>query len=144
MKKMGLLPLVILLCLSNWAIAQEKEEKQEERLSYYEKRGQKDASYEQALEMNSEEDEEDFWQDQSQYEKDLKKRDKKAYKAYMKGKKDAYAEHAAHCDRHCHHSSQYYHHTHFYYTYNRNYYPSRTAVRTNVRVAAPSLRVGIF
>ena len=144
MKRLALLIMVMLLGLSNMTMAQENEENANDKKSYYEKRGEEDAKYEQSLEMTNEEDEEDFWQDQKQYEKDLKKRDKKAYEAYMQGKKDAYAEHAQHCANHCQHSEHYYTHTHFYYSYHRTYYPRRSGVNTNIRLGSPSIRVGIF
>lgn len=117
--------------------------------TYYEQRALEDAKYEQEFAAETEADEKEFWDDQKQYEKDLKKRDRKAYRAYMKGKKDAYAEHYEHCDNHCHHSDHYYSHaTFYYYGYNdRRYYrqsPRGTSVRTNVRLSTPRVRVGIL
>lgn len=127
--------------------AQEAPEQQEDKLTYYEQRAKQDAEYEQSLVLEKEEDEADFWSDQKQYEKDLKARDKKAYKAYMKGKRDAYAEHEAHCGHHCGHSDYYHHHAHFYYSYHNTYYrnPSRRAtLGTRVMLGSPSIRVGLF
>ncbi|MBT8238276.1 MAG: hypothetical protein HKP38_01045 [Croceitalea sp.] len=127
--------------------AQEEPKQQEDKSSYYEQRAKQDAEYEQSLALDKEADEADFWADQKQYEKDLKARDKKAYKAYMKGKRDAYAEHEAHCGDHCGHSDYYHHHAHFYYTYHSNYYrsPSRRAtLGTRVKIGTPNLRVGLF
>ena len=117
---------------------------EEEKLSYYEQRALEDAKYEQNLTLDNVDDEVDFWEDQRNYEQELKKRDKKAYKAYMKSKRDAYMAHREHCDHSCHHSDHYYHHTHFYYSYERTYYPRRTGVRTGVRISTPNVRVGLF
>jgi len=130
-----------LLSFSGTLLAQEEKE---DKLTYYEQRAAEDAKYEQSLAVQNEEDEEDFWQDQKQYEKDLKRRDRKAYKAYMKGKRDAYAEHEVHCNSHCHHSDRYYYHTTFYYSYQRNYYPRQSTFGTSIGIKAPSVRVGIF
>ena len=144
MKKMNFLIALVVLFSLTTVVAQEEKVEKKDKLSYYEDRGAQDASYEQSLEVEKEE-EADFWKGQEQYEKDLKKRDRKAYRAYMKGKSDAYAEHAAHCDSHCHHSDYYHHHTTYYYSYQRNYYPRRrSTINTGVRVSAPSVRVGIL
>ena len=119
-----------------------------DKKSYYEKRAAEDAKYEQQFVSKNKEDEETFWDDQKAYEKDLKKKDRKAYRAYMQGKKDAYAEHYDHCNHHCHHSEYYYHHASFYYYrydgYYYDRYPKRgTSVRTNVRLSTPRVRVGL-
>jgi hypothetical protein len=116
----------------------------EDKQSYYEKRAYEDAKFEQQLKLENEDEEAKFWNDQEQYEKDLKKRDRKAYRAYLRGKRDAYAEHYGHCDHSCYHSDYYYHHASFYY-YNYHYYeryPNRTTMRTNIRVGVPSVRIG--
>lgn len=144
MKYVGLCTALFLSVSFTSLIAQEEELSNEDQLSYYEKRAMEDAEYEQSLTMANEEDEADFWNDQKQYEKDLKKRDRKAYKAYMKGKQDAYAEHARYCDNHCHHSGQYHYHASFYYSHYRYDHPPRRSVRTGVRIGTPSVRLGIF
>lgn len=134
--------MAFLLLNGLYAIAQETND--EKKLSYYEQRAREDAKFEQTLEM-AEDEEEDFWQEQKVYEKDLKKRDKQAYKAYMKGKRDAYAEHAKICNEHCHHSHDYHSHVTFYYY--REYpsyrpYQYNTRVNAGVRVNTPSVRIG--
>ena len=147
MKHLGIITAIFALGFSTSILAQENEKKNatDDKLSYYEQRAREDAVYEQSLTMQNEGDEEDFWKDQKRYEKDLKHRDKEAYKAYMKGKQDAYAEHEAHCDHHCHHSEHYHHQATFYYSYHRYDYPSRrAAIGTGVRVSAPSVKLGIF
>ncbi|SFW15441.1 hypothetical protein [Cellulophaga fucicola] len=144
MKKLHFLLPAFIIVMSFTVTAQEKKTTEKEKLSYYEQRAKEDAAYEQSTEVVTE-GEEEFWEEQKAYEKDLKKRDRKAYRAYMKGKRDAYAEHAEHCDSHCHHSNYYHSHATFYYSYN-NYRrePRRsTVVRTNVGIGIPKVRIGL-
>lgn len=124
--------------------AQETENKNE-KMSYYEQRAREDAKYEQELNANEAENETAFWDSQQAYEKDLKKRDRKAYRAYMRGKRAAYAEHAAYCDHHHHHSAYFYYYADHYYSSPRYYRsaPSRSSVNTNVRVGTPSVRLRV-
>jgi hypothetical protein len=146
---------VIVLGFSFMANAQDTEISNEstadkvDKRSYYQKRAEEDAKYEQQFSAGTKAEEEAFWEEQKDYEDDLKRKDKKAYRAYMKGKKAAYAEHYGHCDHHCHHSDHYYHHASFYYyRYNGHYYErspsSRSTIGTNVRVGTPSVRLGLF
>jgi hypothetical protein len=123
---------------------QNQSDEKDDKQSYYEKRAYEDAKFEQQFKPENENEETKFWNDQEQYEKDLKKRDRKAYRAYMRGKRDAYAEHYNHCDHSCYHSDHYYHHASFYY-YDYHYYesrPNRTTMRTNIRVGVPNVRIG--
>ncbi|GGW21829.1 hypothetical protein GCM10007383_00590 [Arenibacter certesii] len=126
--------------------AQEKKSIENKEISYYEQRAIEDARYEQTQNLD-EDAEEEFWEDQKEYERDLKKRDKKAYKAYLKGKNDAYAQHRKHCDSHCHHSRHYHTQTSFYYYNNTNYGNrrpyNRTTISTGIGVRMPSVRIGI-
>lgn len=120
-----------------------------DKKTYYQKRAAEDAKYEQEFVAENKEEEDTFWDEQKEYEEDLKKRDRKAYRAYMQGKKDAYAEHYDHCNNHCHHSHGYYQHASFYYYGYNNYYyerypKQRSTISTGVRVNAPSVRLGIF
>tara|TARA_R110002049_G_scaffold295535_4_gene482968 strand:+ start:2636 stop:3067 length:432 start_codon:yes stop_codon:yes gene_type:complete len=143
MKKLQFLMATVLISLSFTVTGQEKETNEEKKLSYYEKRAKEDAEFEQSK-MAEVESEAEFWEDQKAYEKKLKKKDKKAYKAYMKGKRDAYAEHAEHCSSHCHHSEYYHHHTTFYYSYNQyRSRPRSSGVYTRVGVRVPSVRIGL-
>ncbi|MCK0156948.1 hypothetical protein MWU65_07135 [Cellulophaga sp. F20128] len=143
MKKLQFLMATVLIFLSFTVTGQEKEANEEEKLSYYEQRAKEDAEFEQSK-MAEVESEEVFWEDQKSYEKKLKKRDRKAYKAYMKGKRDAYAEHAEHCNSHCHHSEYYHHHTTFYYSYTQyRARPRNSGVHTRVGVSLPSVRIGL-
>jgi len=120
----------------------------EDRLSYYEQRGADDANYELKFKAKSNSDEKSFWNEQEQYEKELKQENRRAYRAYIQGKKDAYAEHHSHCDDDHYHSDPFYQHAGFYYyEYDRRNYqrsPSRTSVNTPIGVSAPSVRLGIF
>ncbi|TXE09892.1 hypothetical protein FUA26_10420 [Seonamhaeicola algicola] len=119
-----------------------------DKMSYYEKRAKEDAKFEQKFKAENTDEEESFWEEQKAYEKELKKRDKKAYRAYIRGKRDAYAEHYEHCDSHCHHGHHYYNHASFYYyRYDGYYYkhPNRgTSINTNVRLRTPRISVGLF
>ena len=146
MKRLQFLSLAILLFSFAGSIAQEVESTEQEKLTYYEQRAKEDAKFEQSQEL-AEVEEEEFWESQKDYERQLKKRDKKAYKAYMKGKRDAYAEHRSHCDAHCHHSEHYHTHASFYYYHNEPHryrsYSSGTTIRTGVGISAPSVRIGL-
>tara|TARA_R110000751_G_scaffold105189_3_gene201111 strand:+ start:4395 stop:4835 length:441 start_codon:yes stop_codon:yes gene_type:complete len=146
MKRLQFLSLAILLFSFIGSIAQEVESTEKEKLTYYEQRAKEDAQFEQSQEL-AEAEEEEFWESQKEYERELKKRDRKAHKAYMKGKRDAYAEHREHCDSHCHHSQHYHTHASFYYYHNDHYsyrsYPRRTTVRTGLGISAPSVRIGL-
>ncbi|MDO1500646.1 hypothetical protein Q2T40_10935 [Winogradskyella maritima] len=141
---------LITLFALNLSYAQAESKPQEDnRASYYEKRAQEDAKFEQQFTSEDAEREEAFWESQREYEKDLKKRDRKAYRAYMRGKKDAYREHYARCDAHCHHNANYYHHASFYYYGYRNYYYERyprrsSTINTRVRIGTPRVRIGIL
>ncbi|MDX1767343.1 MAG: hypothetical protein R3294_04780 [Arenibacter troitsensis] len=146
MKRLPFFSLAILLFSFVGLKAQEVESTEQEKLTYYEQRAREDAQFEQSHEL-VEEEEEEFWESQQDYEKQLKKRDKKAYKAYMKGKRDAYAEHRSHCDHYCHHSDHYHTHASFYYYHNEPYryrsYSRGTTIRTGVGISAPSVRIGL-
>jgi hypothetical protein len=121
----------------------------QEKLSYYEHRGAGDANYELVFKAKSKSGEESFWQEQENYERELKEDNRRAYRAYMQGKKDAYAEHHHDCDGHHYHSDSFYQHAGFYYyEYDRRNYerrPSRSSsVNTQIGVSAPSVRLGLF
>ena len=118
-----------------------------DKKSYYEKRALEDAQYEQQFTAKTKAEEKAFWKAQKTYEKDLKRKDKKAYKAYLKGKEDAYAEHYQHCDHHCHHSDHYYSHASFYYyRYDTNYrrQPQPSTINTQIRVNTPGVSLGLL
>ena len=119
------------------------EEKQESKTSYYEKRAKEDAKFEQQYTAETKKEERKFWKEQKEYEKELKRKDKVAYDAYMQGKKDAYAEHRNHCSNHCSHGHYYHSHATFYYRYEYRREP-RYRSRSSIRVGVPSVRIGLF
>lgn len=121
----------------------------QDKASYYEMRAKEDAKYEQQFNGDTTTEEETFWKDQKNYEKELKRRDRAAYRAYMQGKRDAYAEHYDHCDHHCHHSDWYYQHaTFYYYGYHDHYYyhryPRSNGIQTSIKVGTPRVRLSMF
>jgi hypothetical protein len=121
----------------------------QEKLSYYEKRGAEDANYEVQFKAESKRGEASFWNEQENYERELKEGNRRAYRAYMQGKKEAYAEHHHDCDGHHYHSDSFYQHAGFYYyEYDRRNYersPRRSSsVDTQIGVSAPSVRLGLF
>jgi hypothetical protein len=116
--------------------------------AYYQQRAAEDAKYEQEYQAKNDREDKAFWKEQKKYEKQLKKNNRRAYRAYIQGKNDAYAEHHQHCN-HDHHSDYYYSNTRFYYyqydnrrNYNRS--TNRPIINTPVRVNTPSVRLGIF
>lgn len=120
-----------------------------DKFSYYQKRGTEDAQYELRFEAKTKAEEKAFWKEQKAYEKELKERDRKAYRAYIASKKDVYSEHYYHCDRHCHHDDYFYTHARFYYyQYNQPTYYQRTPasgarINTQIGVRTPSVRLGL-
>ncbi|WP_445733808.1 hypothetical protein [Mariniflexile sp.] len=148
-KTLGFILAVGVSFLSNAQESENSNKKVIDKESYYQKRALEDAQYEQQFKAESKAEEETFWKDQKAYENNLKQEDRKAYKAYMQGKKDAYANHYEHCNNHCHHNDYYYHHASFYYyRYDGYYYEryprNRNTISTNVRVSTPSVRLGLF
>ncbi|MFG6687672.1 hypothetical protein ACGK9U_13890 [Mariniflexile sp. HNIBRBA6329] len=151
MKSIKFIALFLVTTTFYTANAQEVKASSETKIdskSYYEQRAMEDAKYEQQFVAKSKKEEDAFWEEQKAYEAQLKKRDRKAYKAYMKGKKEAYASHYNHCDAHCHHSDYYYHNASFYYYRYDDYYyrryPQRRAVNTSVNVRTPRVSLGLF
>lgn len=120
----------------------------QDKMAYYESRGAEDARFELEFKAKSKAEEKAFWKEQQEYEKNLKKENKKAYRAYIASKQEAYTEHHHHCDDHCYHSDSFYHHAGYYYygyeEYNYHASPRSSSVHTQVRVNTPSVRLGIF
>lgn len=150
MKRVKNILTLIILCFSYVMVAQETEVSEDtkpDKTTYYQNRAEEDAKFEQQFTAENKNEEKAFWKEQKRYEKDLKKRDRVAYNAYMKGKRDAYREHYAHCDHHCHHSHYYYSHASFYYDgyyYRYERYPRYNSVNARVRVATPSVGLSLF
>lgn len=117
-----------------------------DNMSYYHQRGIEDAKHEQQFKAETEDEEIAFWENQKKYEKQLKAKDRKAYRAYMRGKRDAYANHYEHCDAHCHHSDHFYHNaTFYYYGYNRyESYPHSNGITTRVGISTPNVSLDLF
>lgn len=118
-----------------------------DKMSYYQKRGAEDAQYELGFTAKTKAEEKAFWKEQKEYEKALKQKDRKAYRAYMASKKESYTEHYYHCDGHCHHDPMFYTYAgYYYYGYERPYYQrsySPNTVNTRISVGTPSLRLGL-
>jgi hypothetical protein len=114
--------------------------------NYYRVRAKEDARFEQEFNSKSKSDDKKFWKEQKQYEKELENRDEEAHKAYMRGKRDAYAEHSDHCNKHCNHGYYYQYHVNYYYHSNppreRRY--NRGATQTRIKIRTPSLGINIF
>lgn len=117
------------------------------KITYYQERGAEDAKFELAFTAKTKAEEKAFWKEQKAYEKELKKKNRKAYRAYIASKKEVYTTHHYSCDAHCHHSDAFYNHAEFYYyQYNQPSYQRSTsypAVRTQIGVRAPSVRLGL-
>jgi len=117
------------------------------KIAYYQQRGAEDAKFELAFVAKTKAEEKAFWKEQKAYEKELKERNRKAYRAYIASKKDVYTEHYYHCDGNCHHNDSFYTYAEFYYyQYNQPNYqrtPSRTSVNTQIGVRTPSVRLGL-
>ena len=66
-----------------------------------------DALYEQNINLHFEEDELDFWKDQRNYERALKKKSYTAYQVYVNTKLEAYVNHKLVCETPQKHSEHY-------------------------------------
>ena len=155
MKLNKIYPLIVLLIFSFASFGQEDNSKTKKEdidiATYYEQRAKQDAEFEQNFRAESKAEERKFWKQQKRYERELRRRDREAYHAYMQGKHDAYMEHHANCHANCYHGYYYRDHAHYYmYGYYGNHfyyhrYPrNRSTIRTNVRVNSPRIRLGVF
>lgn len=117
-------------------------------LSYYQQRGLEDAQHEQQFKVKSKNEERVFWKEQKQYEKELRKNNRRAYNAYLQSKKEGYAAHHDHCNNHCDHSAYWYQNAeYYYYGYRQPQYENRmprTSVNTQIGVGVPRVKLGIF
>ena len=137
--------LVFIAMGTGLAIAQDAQNDKEAKTAYYEQRAKQDAAFEHTYVAESEVEEEAFWNEQNKYEQELKKEDKKAYMAYMRGKRTAYREHHKHCSSHCNHSEHYTTQASFYYHSRKRYYSrpqNRATINTNVRINTPKVHLG--
>jgi uncharacterized protein YxeA len=137
----------IIFISGTFIFSQETEKTPKEDVkSYYQKRANEDAKFEQNFKGTSKSEEQKFWKEQKHYEEDLKEKDRIAYEAYMNGKRDAYKEHQDHCNNHCHHSRYYHSHVDFYYQvfYNQERRSYRRSTGTRLQIRTPSVSLGIF
>lgn len=128
-----------LICLPVGLFSQQTQGK-EHSLSFFRERARQDAEREQSL-RHGYMDEVDYWKDQKNFEKAIKKLSYKVYQMYLQEKRDAYLEHGECCDQHCDHSSYYYRMAAFYSRYDepdRHYNPpltgSKDAFPTDISV----------
>ncbi|SDQ20564.1 hypothetical protein [Flagellimonas zhangzhouensis] len=136
--------LVMVLFVSVLAYQTSAQEKQVD-VSFFKEKAKIDAHYEQSFIPLNEEDEIDFWNDQLQYESDLKQWDSNAYHVYLKEKSYAYSEYAKKCNQNCKHSEHYMQHAIFYIKYYEYYYPRESsAMISEVRVETSGLEVENF
>lgn len=91
-------------CLSAWA---QNDVQHRKGLRFYERLAERDAHYEQSLQLLGNQDESDYWIDQRNYERHLGKANFTSYLVYMKSKKDAYYEHMQTCNHKHQHSDLY-------------------------------------
>lgn len=77
------------------------------KADFYNSLATSDAQYEQSLQLNSLEDELDYWSDQNKYEESLLEKDSDAYQLYLVAKHMAYTNHQDNCNTQCKHSTMY-------------------------------------
>lgn len=125
--KLNWLILVLVVILLPLNINAQVIDAKKEVIAFYTAMAQKDALFEQAIHLDAEEDEVDFWNDQKKFEQDLKQKNYTAYKAYLQGKNKAYSLHEQQCNTSCKHGEHYDRQASFYYTYGSFDYVSTLA-----------------
>ncbi len=114
MKRVGHIAcLLLLLTVPSGLISQELAQ-EGDRIAFFKNRAWQDAKNEQNLQYTHLEDERDYWNDQRNFEKALKKLSYLTYQTYLAAKKDAYDEHATVCNDSCNHGVYYYNMSAFY------------------------------
>lgn len=147
MKMIKTLITIIFLGTITAVHAQGSSVESETKITYYQQRGTEDAKFELSFQGKTKAEETAFWKEQKAYEKELKKKNRKAYRAYIASKKETYAAHHYDCDAHCHHSNAFYTQARYYYYgyddpgYQRT--PTRTSVNAQIGVRTPSVRLGL-
>ena len=115
--------------------------------AYYQQKAREDARIEQEFRAESKREEKVFWNQQKEYEKNLKSQDRRAYRVYIEAKNDAYANHYQTCNGSCPHSDYYYQQAGFYYyEYHQPRYSgtsTRATINTNIGVSTPAVRLGL-
>lgn len=120
MKKKQHIGFLALLLLLHAGIFSQELERKGNDMAVFQQLAKADAKYEQSLQSLNGMDEADFWTDQQNFEKALKKRNYTAYQGYLKGKREAYLKHELDCSTHCKHDAQYYLQAAFYYQYGKS------------------------
>ncbi|WP_421810613.1 hypothetical protein [Flagellimonas sp.] len=106
-------PLILFLCFGPLLLAQ-KGNAALQNFRFYENLALRDAQYEQTLHTVDLQDEQDYWKDQRNYERQLGTENFAAYLVYMKGKKEAYQLHLQQCSEACSHSGRFFERAHEY------------------------------
>lgn len=106
-------PLILFLCFGPFLLAQQGSVALQ-NFRFYENLALRDAQYEQTLHTTDLQDEQDYWTDQRNYERQLGTENFAAYLVYMKGKKEAYQLHLQHCSEACAHSGRFFERAHEY------------------------------
>ena len=83
-------------------------------LRFFIEKALEDAAHEQHLKLPFAEDELDFWKDQRNFERALKKQSYTAYHVYVNSKWEAYSKHSVSHNLDCKHSEHYYKQAAFY------------------------------
>ena len=99
MKRICQILLLSLLPVISWQgkLYAQEEIAQQKALTFFMEKAQEDAIYEQNIQLQSTEDELDFWKDQRNYERALKKLSYTAYQVYINTKLEAYESHISQC-----------------------------------------------
>ncbi|MEM9077611.1 MAG: hypothetical protein AAGC43_11245 [Bacteroidota bacterium] len=105
MKRSYMLIIVLLLGFAKQSQGQEPIANSK-LLRFYENLAERDAAYEQGLELNGQ-DELDYWTDQENFERELGKSNFSFYLVYMKSKKEAHRKYLQECQGSCPHSDVY-------------------------------------
>ena len=109
----GFTLITLLLCLPAMMYSQEGD-KPSKNLRFFTEMAVEDANYEQNIQLNYTEDEIDFWNDQRNFERALKKQSYTNYKAYIATKSEVYSKHGNSHKIDCKHSDSYYLQAAFY------------------------------
>jgi len=109
MKQISQISLIIFsvaFCFQGELYSQAKEELPK-ALTFFMEKALEDAIYEQNIKLQFSEDEIDFWKDQRNYERALKKKSYTAYQVYINTKLEAYDSHRLVCETPHKHSEHY-------------------------------------
>ena len=103
----------VAFCYQGVLYSQGQIEKQK-ALTFFMEKALEDANYEQSIQLKNAEDEVDFWNDQRNYERALKKLSYTAYQVYVNTKLEAYDNHSLTCETPHKHSDHYFLQANFY------------------------------